>query len=65
LRPDDPPTGELRAVQADRERSERTAAERAADEDEARAHERRAERAAYLRAKLDEQADSLMDGDGG
>ncbi len=64
MRPDDPPTEELRAVQVDRERTERTAAERAADEDEARAHERRAERAAYLRDKLDEQAASVEDADG-
>ena len=50
-------------MQADRERVERAAAERAPDEDEALAHERRADRAAYLRSKLDEQADSLADAD--
>ena len=60
---DDPKTEELRAVQADRERLERSAAARAPDEDEARAHERRAERAAYLRGKLDEQAAALEDPD--
>jgi cob(I)alamin adenosyltransferase len=52
-------------VQADRERTERAAAEHAADEDEARAHARRAERAAYLRGKLDEQAESVEDAGGG
>ena len=64
MRPDDPPTEELRAAQADRERLERAAAAHAPDEDEALAHERRADRAAYLRSKLDEQADSLQDADG-
>ena len=62
--PDDPPTEELRAVQAERARFERAAAERAPDDGEALAHERRADRAAYLRDKLDEQAGSLEDADG-
>ncbi len=64
MRPDDPPTEELRALQDDRERVERTAAQQAPDADEALAHERRADRAAYLRSKLDEQAGSLEDADG-
>ena len=54
----DPSTEELRAIQAAREQTERELAERAPAEDEERAHERRAERAAYLRSKLDEQAES-------
>ena len=54
----EPTTEELRAVQADRERTERELAEEAPDPREERAHERRAERAAYLREKLDEQAES-------
>jgi hypothetical protein len=45
-------------VQAEREEAERDMAQRAPDELEERAHERRAERAAYLRDKLDEQAES-------
>ena len=53
-----PSTEELRAVQAEREQTERELAEEAPDELEERAHERRAERAAYLREKLDEQAES-------
>ncbi len=56
--PDQPSTEELRAVQADRESAERELAERAPDPREERTHERRAERAAYLREKLDEQAES-------
>ena len=62
--PGDPPTEELRAVQVDRERIEREAAAQAPDADEALAHERRADRAAYLRGKLEEQAESLEDADG-
>ena len=56
--PENPSTEELRAVQADREEAEREMAQRAQDEREERTHERRAERAAYLREKLDEQAES-------
>lgn len=56
--PDNPSTEELRAVQAEREEAEREQAERAADPREERTHERRADRAAYLREKLDEQAES-------
>ena len=55
---DDPSTEELRAVQARREESERERAAKADDEREEQTHERRAERAAYLREKLDEQAES-------
>ena len=54
----DPTTEELRAVQAERETAERELAERAPDPREERTHERRAERAAYLREKLEEQAES-------
>lgn len=54
----EPTTEELRAVQADRERTERELAGEAADEREEQTHERRAERAAYLREKLDEKAES-------
>lgn len=53
-----PSTEELRAVQADREELEREQAGDATTPSEERTHERRAERAAYLRAKLDEQAES-------
>jgi hypothetical protein len=46
-------TEELRAIQADRADSE---------QDEARAHRRRSEKAAYLRDKLAEQAESEREG---
>ena len=55
---DDPSTEELRAVQARREEAERELAEESEEELAERTHERRAERAAYLREKLDEQAES-------
>ena len=55
---DDPTTGELRAIQADREKEERSRAETAAEEAEARAAERRADKAAYLREKLEEQEEA-------
>ena len=56
--PGDPSTEELRAVQAEREDAERARAQDATEPIEERTHERRAERAAYLREKLDEQAES-------
>ena len=56
--PDDPPTEEMRAIQAERLTEERRRAEQAEEPEEVRTHERRAERAAYLREKLDEQAES-------
>ncbi|HEV2062391.1 MAG TPA: hypothetical protein VGR12_06025 [Solirubrobacteraceae bacterium] len=55
---DTPSTEELRALQAEREEAERAMAEDAITPAGERTHERRAERARYLRAKLDEQADS-------
>ena len=56
---DDPTTEELRAVQAGREEVERERASEAADPDEAYAAARRAEKAAYLRSKLEDQAEAL------
>ena len=54
-------TGELRKAQAHREQAEREMAGRAEDDTETRAHERRAQKAAYLREKLDERAESERD----
>jgi hypothetical protein len=54
----EPTTEKLRAVQAEREAAERELAERASDAREERAHDRRADRAAYLKEKLEEQAES-------
>ena len=55
---DEPTTQQLRAVQADREVEERERAEDAPTDTEQLAAVRRADKAAYLKDKLDEQADS-------
>ena len=55
---DDPTTEQLRAVQAHREQEERERAEQAVTDTEQLAAVRRADKAAYLKDKLDEQADS-------
>jgi hypothetical protein len=54
----DPETEELRVEQLQRAREEHDRAREAGQPAEERAHERRAERAAYLREKLDERAES-------
>ena len=54
----DDDTGELRLEQAKREREERDAVRDADLPAEARAHARRADKAAYLRDKLAERAES-------
>jgi hypothetical protein len=56
VREDDPSTETLRLDQLRREQAERERAEQATTEAEERAAARRAEQAAYLREKLDEQA---------
>lgn len=60
MSPDDenPTTQQLRALQADREVAERERAEEAPTDTEQLAAVRRSEKAAYLKQKLDEQADS-------
>ena len=59
----EPTTQELRAVQRDREASEREAAETAVEESAERAHERRADKAAYLEERLAEQQRALEGGE--
>ena len=54
----DPKTEELRVEQIQRERAERASADDAELKDDEEQHARRAERAAYLREKLDERAES-------
>jgi hypothetical protein len=54
---DDPTTETLRIEQLQRELSERERAEQAPTEPEERAADRRADKAAYLREKLEEQAE--------
>jgi hypothetical protein len=56
MREDDPSTETLRREQLRREQAELERAEEATTEAEERAAARRAEKAAYLREKLDEQA---------
>lgn len=51
----EPTTQELRAVQRQRESTEREAAREAPNEAAERAHERRAEKASYLEEKLAQQ----------
>jgi hypothetical protein len=55
---DEATTQQLRAVQADREVEERERAEDAPTDTEQLAAVRRADKAAYLKEKLDEQAES-------
>jgi hypothetical protein len=55
---EDPTTKELRIRQEDRESEERRQAERADAEEATEEHARRADKAAYLREKLEERADS-------
>ncbi len=60
----DPETREMQIVQSEREEVERKAAETASDDTETATHERRADRAAYLRAKLEERARSEDEANG-
>ena len=59
---EDPKTEELRVEQAEREQAERGAEDEAPTEEHTDAHRRRADKAAYLREKLEERADSERDG---
>jgi hypothetical protein len=54
----DPKTEEMRLEQLKRARSEREQAEESTEAAEEQSHRRRAERAAYLKEKLDERAES-------
>ena len=54
----DPETEELRVEQIQRAREERARAGEAEQPADERAHDRRADRAAYLKEKLDERAES-------
>jgi len=55
---EDPTTEELRLRQARRESAERGAEDEAATDKSTEAHRRRADKAAYLREKLEERAES-------
>jgi hypothetical protein len=55
---EDPTTQELRLAQLRREAEEREHAEHGVTEDDTEQHERRADKAAYLRHKLEQRAES-------
>ncbi|MGI9100475.1 MAG: hypothetical protein ACR2H2_18630 [Solirubrobacteraceae bacterium] len=57
MREDDPTTETLRLEQLQREQAERERAQQASTEAEEHAADRRADKAAYLREKLEEQAE--------
>ncbi len=61
MRDDDPTTETLRIEQLQRELAERARADQAPTPEEEKAAERRADKAAYLREKLDEQAENPDD----
>ena len=56
--PEEPETRELRDAQREREQAEREQVGSSDTDDEAAQHKRRAEKAAYLREKLEERAES-------
>ena len=56
--PEDPTTQELRVEQLKREMAEKERAEQAQTPDESDTHDRRAMKAEYLRAKLEQRAES-------
>jgi hypothetical protein len=55
---EEPETRELRKAQQEREQAESEQADAADTREETAEHHRRAEKAAYLRQKLEERADS-------
>ena len=55
---EEPTTQELRIAQAKEEEAQRESERRADTEDQADKHGRRAEKAAYLKRKLEERAES-------
>jgi hypothetical protein len=65
--PEDPTTQELRVEQLKRELEEKERAEKADLPDESDTHDRRAMKAEYLRAKLEQRAESerAVDDDAG
>lgn len=60
---EDPTTQELRLSQLRREQAERELAERIPEAEGSDKHERRADRAAYLRGKLEQRAESEREPD--
>lgn len=60
---EEPETEELREAQLEREEAESEQAASAPTADEAAQHQRRADKAAYLREKLEERAQSEREAD--
>ena len=58
---EDPKTEELRVEQEQREHAERSAGQEARTEEDTATHRRRADKAAYLRKRLEERAESERD----
>ena len=52
----DPETREMQIVQSEKEKAERDLADTSSEPAETDAHDRRADKAAYLKAKLEERA---------
>jgi hypothetical protein len=61
--PEDPETEELKVAQQEREEVESDEANSAHTDEEAAQHQRRADKAAYLREKLEERAESEREED--
>ena len=60
---DEPTTEELRVAQFQEEQGERERARRSEEGEETKRHARRADKAAYLREKLEERAESEREPD--
>lgn len=60
---EEPTTKELRIAQLQEEREERERARTSDQGEESKRHSRRADKAAYLRAKLEQRAESERDSD--
>jgi hypothetical protein len=60
---EEPETEDLKEAQEEREQAESEQAATAPTDDEAAQHQRRAEKAAYLREKLEERAESEREAD--
>jgi hypothetical protein len=55
---EDPQTGQMRAIQREREQVERQHAEEAPTPEDTQTHQRRADRAEYLKEKLRERGEA-------
>lgn len=58
---EDPQTGQMRAIQREREQAERQHAQDAPTEEDTQTHQRRADKAEYLKEKLRERGEAEAD----